>query len=123
MARILLIDDEPHVRFALRYVLEQAGYGVVEASNGKEGLQLYREAPTDLVIIDLLMPEHGGLETIQKLAREYSTVKIIAMTGGRGDSNFLQTAELLGAKRILAKPFEPKRLLQVVGEELEVQEV
>ena len=56
MARILIIDDDPQILNMLRQTLEREGYEVIDASDGKEGLKLYRENPTDLIIADLIMP-------------------------------------------------------------------
>ncbi len=55
--RILLIDDDDQLRFMLRQVLETAGYEVIDASNGRQGIQRFKETPADLVITDLIMPE------------------------------------------------------------------
>jgi DNA-binding NtrC family response regulator len=114
MATILIIDDEKPVRRLVRQALEGAGYEVVEARNGQEGLRLYRLRPTDLVITDLLTPENDALESILILRREYPEAKIVAMTGGTGESNFLDTATVLGAHRTLAKPFSLDQLLGTV---------
>src|SRR5712671_5182515 len=75
MVCILLIDDDDDFRTMLRTALEQDGYVVEEARNGREGSQRYRTASADLVIIDLLMPEQEGLETIQALRQEFPEVK------------------------------------------------
>ena len=64
MATILIIDDEEAVRALLRFALEAAGYEVTEAANGRQGLERYRQRPTDLVITDMLMPELNGLEML-----------------------------------------------------------
>ncbi len=120
MATILVIDDEPQVRSLLNQALTGAGYKVVEASNGREGLDRYREKPTDLVITDILMPDEDGLEATLELTREYPEARIIAITGGSGDRNFLDVAKLFGARRTLSKPFELDRLLGAVKEELKV---
>lgn len=119
MATILIIDDEKPIRRLLRKTLEGAGYEVIEARNGQEGLRLYRLRPTDLVITDLLTPENDALESIHILRREYPGAKIVAMTGGTGESNFLDTATVLGAHRTLAKPFSLVQLLGTVRSELE----
>ncbi len=65
MARILIVDDDAQLRATLREVLER--YEVVEAHNGCEGLERYQEAPTEVMITDILMPEQEGLETIMTL--------------------------------------------------------
>jgi len=82
MARILVIDDDIQILEMLGQTLEREGYEVVDALDGKEGMRLYREAPTDLVITDIVMPEKEGVETIMELKRDFPDVKIIAMSGG-----------------------------------------
>ena len=93
---------------------------MVKASNGNEGLQLYRANPTDLVIMDVLMPEKDGFETIVELRRKYPNVKIVALSGGsriKGNS-YLLIASKLGAQQTLPKPFNPEELLSTVREGL-----
>jgi CheY-like chemotaxis protein len=116
MARILIIDDDADLRTTLREILEQAGYEVVEVSDGREGLQRYLGASVDLVITDLLMPEQEGVETIRDLRQINPQVRIIAMSGGgqTGRMNFLQVATVLGAQRTLHKPFNRQTLLEAV---------
>ncbi len=118
MASVLVIDDDLQVRTFMARGLKHAGYQVVEASGAWEGLRSYRGAPTDLVITDILMPEHDGLEAIFVLRREYPGAKIMAVTGGSGDTNFLDVAKLLGANRTLVKPFELDALVEAVEAEL-----
>ena len=116
MPRILVIDDEEIVRYTLRKVLERSGYEVMVASNGAEGIQLFRENPADLIITDILMPEQDGLKTIAALCEESPGVKIIAMSGGgrTGRLDFLPAAEHLGAVLTLLKPLPPSELLEAV---------
>ena len=118
MARILIIGDEDQARCMLHQVLERAGYDVIEARDGVEGLQRFREGPTDVIITDILMPEKEGLETIMDLRREFPAAKIIAMSGGgrTGNLNFLEVARRLGAQRTLHKPFGLPEMLKAVQE-------
>ena len=81
MARILVVDDDQSVRLLLRAVLERRGYSVVEAENGKEGLQALSGEPTDVVITDIQMPGMDGLEMILELRGTLPTARIIAMSG------------------------------------------
>jgi two-component system chemotaxis response regulator CheY len=121
MSSVLVVDDEDQVRQLLRETLEQAGYEVQEARDGKEGLARYRAKPTDVVIMDILMPDQDGLESIMTLRREFPACRIIAITGGSdmiGILNFLDVAKMLGARRTLHKPFEMKTLLEAVAAEL-----
>ncbi|MBX3330749.1 MAG: response regulator [Nitrospira sp.] len=123
MPSVLVVDDQDQVRQLIRETLEQAGYEVEEARDGKEGLDRYRVRPTDLVIMDILMPDQDGLETIMTLRQEFPDSRIIAMTGGSdmvGIPNFLDVAKMLGARRTLQKPFELKVLLDAVAAELTI---
>ena len=118
MALILIIDDDNQFRAMLREMLERTGYKVVEASNGKEGIKLYREKATDLIITDLIMPEKEGIETIMELRRDFPDVKIIAISGGgRLDpEQYLSMAKGFGARYTFVKPVEREELLQAVEE-------
>ena len=120
-ARILLIDDDAPFRATLHQFLESEGYEVSDASDGHQGIQRYKDTPTDVVITDLLMPEKEGLETIQELRRDFPGVKIIAISGGAkaGTMDFLPVAQQLGAQRVLPKPFEPDALLGAIQEVLQ----
>ncbi len=122
MPSVLVVDDEDSIRQLIREALEHAGYEVREARDGKEGLRCYRLEPADLVIMDILMPDQDGLESIMTLRREFPAAKIIAITGGSdmiGILNFLDVAKMLGARRTLQKPFEMKALLDAAETELQ----
>jgi len=80
LAHILIIDDDPQILDMLGQTLKREGHEVLEALDGKEGLKLYRENPTDLVITDIIMAETEGIETIMKLQRDFPDVKIIAIS-------------------------------------------
>lgn len=121
MPSVLVIDDEEQVRQLIRETLEPAGYEVEEAGDGREGLNRYRTKPADLVIMDILMPDQDGLESIMTLHREFPLSRVIAITGGSdmiGIMNFPDVAKMLGARQTLQKPFEVKALLEAVAAEL-----
>ena len=120
MARILIIDDEPNLRSTLRRTLHQAGHQVSEAGNGAEGIDSYERDPPDLIITDILMPEKEGIETIIALHRADPDLPIIAISGGghSGGMDFLCSAEKLGARHTLSKPFRGDQLLSAVSESL-----
>jgi CheY-like chemotaxis protein len=121
MTHILLIDDDEQFRTMLRQLMERNGYEVTEASGGKEGIRLYRESPTDLVITDLIMPGKDGIETIQELKKEFPDIKVIAISGGGrlGPQDYLHLAKMLGARRTLTKPINLTELLKAIEEILE----
>jgi YesN/AraC family two-component response regulator len=118
MANILIIDDDQQILNMLSQILKRAGYEVVEALDGKQGLKLYRENPTDLIITDIIMPEKEGLETIMELQRDFPDVKIIAISGGGHNlaENYLYMARVLGVQRTFAKPIARDELLKSVSE-------
>ena len=121
MPSVLVVDDEDQIRQLIRETLESAGYEVEEACNGKEGLERYRTKSADLVIMDVLMPDQDGLESILTLRREFPQSRVIAMTGGSdriGILNFLDVAKMLGARRTIQKPFEVRSLLEAVATEV-----
>ena len=119
MATILLVEDEDTHRMRIRSALEMADYQVREAVNGKEALRQYRLAPTDLVITDIVMPEKDGLELIWELRRDFSEVRIIAMSEPHKDFDYLRVAQLFGVNWCFLKPFGMETLLKAVREELE----
>ena len=115
MASILIVDDEDQIRGLLRQAFEGAGYEVAEAQDGQEAMAQYRQSPTDLVILDILMPEKEGLETIIDLRREFPAIKIVAISGGseRAHVNLLDLAKRLGARDAVKKPFEVHSLVDL----------
>jgi two-component system response regulator (stage 0 sporulation protein F) len=118
-ATILIIDDEEPIRALLRFALEAAGYQVTEAANGRQGLDLYRQRQTDLIIADMLMPELNGLDLLLDLTREFLHAKVIAISGAGGEQNVLDVAKLFGARQTFQKPFSVPHLLDAVRYELD----
>ena len=116
MARILLIDDEELVRATLRGILETAGHDVVEAADGREGLERYRENPADVVVVDIIMPQMEGIGMILMLKQEYPDAKVIAISGGGviDKKTLLTWAAHSGAQEVLSKPFKSKEIVGAV---------
>ncbi len=121
MANILVVDDDQTILALLREILTNEGHHVREASDGKQGIQLFQEMLPDLVITDILMPEKDGVELIMELQETFQNVKIIAMSGGgRGlDAEFnLRIAKDFGAVQQLEKPFTRQAVLGAVRKAL-----
>ena len=114
MASILIVDDDAPIRTLLRCILEEDDHHIREAPNGEVGLMLYREAPAELVITDILMPERDGMEVTLALAQEFLDARIIAITGATDDLNFLNVARLFGARCVVRKPFKPEEIRRAV---------
>ncbi len=124
MARILVIDDNDKFRDMLRECLENEGYKVVTASDGKKGLDLYRKEPADLIITDLLMPEKDGMGIIVDLNREFSDAKIIVISGGgeeedSAESYLEATKVICNIKYTFSKPLVIDEMLKTVKEVLD----
>jgi len=117
MARVLLVDDDTVVRDSLTFALEDAGHEVVPAVNGAEGLAALERETFDVVILDILMPEREGIETIREIRKRWKTLPVLAMSGGdkTGWSDFLRMASNLGATDTLAKPFTATELVKRVA--------
>ena len=120
MESILIIDDEPQIRSMIRLILERSGYTVIEASDGIEGIRLFREKPADLIITDLIMPNKDGIGLIIELKKEFPNVKIVAMSGGglNRPEGYLRGAQKLGAACTLSKPINRHELLRAVKDTL-----
>jgi CheY-like chemotaxis protein len=120
MPRILVVDDDPNLRTAIRRMLEPEGFEIEEASDGRNAMRAFRARPADLVLCDVFMPEKDGLEVLRELAREFSGARVVAMSGGgfRGTINLLPVAQGLGAAAVLYKPFERAEILTVVRQSL-----
>jgi len=124
MTRILVIDDDNQVRSMLTQRLRSAGYDVEDAPNGLVGIECVRNAqgvrnaPFDVVIADLYMPEKEGLETIMDLRREFPDVKVIAISGGHSfdTGHGLTVAKKLGARYAFEKPVSWDEMLDAVRE-------
>jgi len=118
MARILVIDDDPDMRAFLEEILKSAGYEIILAADGREGVERYRASRADLVITDLYMPNQEGLETIRELRTRYPEVAIIAMSGRTAALTMLSIAQKFGAVGILHKPFLADELIAAVEKAL-----
>jgi CheY-like chemotaxis protein len=116
MARVLVIEDNADIRTLIRYMLKTEGHEVCEAENGALGVQAYRDDPADLVLLDMFMPEMDGFEAMRELRQIDPKVRIVAMTGGgsRNNMNILKSALLMGADKLLLKPFTAAELLSVL---------
>lgn len=131
MAKILIVDDEEHVRAALKQVLERAGYEVSVAATGNEGLELMKKEGADLVITDVIMPGIDGIATARQIREKYRNTRIIVISGGGKTApqpyepdaistrSYLASASSAGADRTLAKPFDREEILRAVRDVLE----
>lgn len=120
MALIVIVDDDPTVRLIAREMLQREEHAIVEAADGDEALKLVASMHVDLVILDMLMPNKDGIETIIELSRTQPDVKIIAISSGGSldKAGLLRTARLFGADETLGKPLRLDKLSKTVAEVL-----
>lgn len=119
MQTILIIDDDESVRRFLHIVLQEAGYKVLEAENGKVGLRLAEITKLHLVISDIFMPEKDGIETVMELKSRWPDLKVMTISGGARDfsnQHYLTIVKKLGADKCLGKPFTAEQLEAAVKE-------
>jgi DNA-binding response OmpR family regulator len=109
---ILVVDDEPRIAEAVTMNLELEGYQVSCASNGQEALRKITEELPDLIILDVMMPDMDGFETLRKI-REVSNVPVIMLTVKGGETDKVRGLDL-GADDYVTKPFSPKELVSRV---------
>lgn len=104
---VLVVEDEPDIVNVLRIRLESKGFAVLTAGDGKEGLRMIRESLPDLIILDLLMPEVGGLELcrILKSDEHLKSIPVIVLTA-RTEENDRAESFSSGASAYFAKPYE-----------------
>ncbi len=117
--RILVVDDDESIRKYIAKLLTQAGYDVVTMSNGKEALKELRTGPeVSLAILDILMPEMDGLETLNEMRKLSSDLPIL-MLSALGQTNIIVKAMKAGATDYLVKPFEEEELELAITKSLE----
>lgn len=105
---ILIVDDEARMRRFIRMNMELEEFKVIEAANGLEALDQLRQHNPDLVVMDVMMPEMDGFETLAMM-REFSTVPVILLTV-KGDEEDIIQGLKLGADDYITKPFSPREL-------------
>jgi len=115
--KILIVDDEAHLRQFLRDTLSAENYHVLEAVDGEQALEIIRREPIDLLITDRSMPKLGGLELLKKLRDEKRHIPAL-MISAYGEESVWAEAIGLGAVDYLLKPFSSESVLSVVKRRL-----
>ncbi len=106
--RILTVEDDERIRTAVRMALEEEGWDVEETASGEEALDAFRRQPTDVVLIDIMLPGIDGFEVCRNI-RRLGDVPIVMVTA-RSDSHDVVAGLEAGADDYLRKPFDPKEL-------------
>jgi len=120
---VLVVDDEPNVREYLTMILQDAGFNVVEAGDGREALELVRETPPDFISLDLIMPNMSGHKLLYELRRDkdLARIPVVVVTAHAGDEmgkedlqDLLDNRMISGPGTYLEKPVNPRNYVQCV---------
>ncbi len=114
MKKVLIVEDEPHIRLLLRELLATGDFQVEEAADGREALQKIRAFSPDLIIVDLIMPNLNGLALFREIRSDSTlmNMKVILLTGNPLAS--LDKEMAAGVDLYIGKPFSPKQLLESI---------
>ncbi len=113
MARILIVDDAAFMRMRCSKLLSEKGYEVVEAANGAEALEKYKERRPDAVLLDITMPKMDGIITLQEIIKIDPNARV-AMCSAMGQRTMVMNALKAGARDFVVKPFDGPRVLNTV---------
>ena len=111
---VLICDDAIFMRTVLGDILREAGFDVVgEAETGREAVEKYRELQPDLVTMDIVMPDMGGIDAVREIVKEHPKARIV-MCSAMGQQALVVEAIQAGARDFIVKPFQPARVLEAV---------
>ncbi|MCX6128393.1 MAG: response regulator [Proteobacteria bacterium] len=112
--KIMIVDDSKTIRQQVNFTLTKGGYTVIEAEDGADGIvKLNANKDVAMIISDVNMPNMNGLEMVEKMKADGSTVPVIMLTT-EGAADLIQRAKAAGAKGWLVKPFQPEQLVAAV---------
>ncbi len=116
---VLVCDDAIFMRTMISDILSQAGYEVVgEAETGVQAVERYKELTPDLVTMDIVMPDMGGIDAVREIIKISPSARIL-MCSAMGQHSLVTEAIQAGAKDFVVKPFQPSRVLEAVERVLE----
>ncbi len=122
--KILIVDDDPDVRLFSQAVMEENGYNPVMAENGKEGEEMIRKDPPDLIILDVLMPKESGIRLYRnmKTSKKFKNIPIVILSG-IAEKSFLRSQKVLtefggdpvpNPEAYLEKPVDGEKLADTI---------
>ena len=113
--RVLLIEDEPNIIEAIRFILSREGWRVDTHSNGEDAVEMVRSKTPDVVILDVMLPGRSGYDILREMREDPALAKLpVLMLTARGQSKDREMAERAGASRFMTKPFSNAEVLDAV---------
>ncbi|TDT68586.1 two-component system response regulator (stage 0 sporulation protein F) [Hypnocyclicus thermotrophus] len=117
---VLIIDDEPTIRFLLKEIISDMGYKVLEASRAEKGLQLIKKEKIDLILLDIQLPNMNGLEAIQQIRKINMEVPVFMITAFHNMKNVVEMLDV-EIQGFIPKPFEILELKDKISKILEAK--
>jgi len=113
--RVLIVEDEPHIRLSLQVLLDRAGYETTSAADGDEGLDLIRRLRPDVILLDIMMPRRNGYEVCRavKADSELRSIPVIMLTAKAQEVEVLKGLGI-GAAAYVTKPFGNAEVLEAI---------
>ena len=119
MPKILIVDDAAFMRMNVKNILSKEGFeDILEAENGEEAVQKYKEEDPDLVTLDITMPQMDGLEALKKI-KKYDSEANVIMCSAMGQQSMVIEAIEAGAKDFVVKPFDKDKIKEAVSKVLD----
>jgi two-component system, NtrC family, nitrogen regulation response regulator NtrX len=114
--RVLVIDDDPHILELIQIILEDEGHEVTTLPSGDRAVAVVNEAAPDLVLLDIVMRRHHGMEVLAELRKAAPSVPVVLLSGAVSQvANMPDIARALGAQDFIEKPFDAQQLLELVA--------
>ena len=117
MAKILVVDDAEFLRVRITKILTGSGHQVIEADNGFNAVNAYRNGHPDAVLLDITMPEMDGLSALKEIRSRDPKARVVMLTA-LGQESIVLEAIKFGAKDFVVKPFQPERVLAAIDRAL-----
>lgn len=120
MARILIAEDDFHIRFLIGKILQKVGHETYQIESGRQALEILKGVPVDLIISDILMADIGGLQLLEQTKKHYPSIPVV-MLSVHTRSDWVKDAIRKGAACYLLKPFTQEQLTTVVEDLVSVK--
>jgi two-component system nitrogen regulation response regulator NtrX len=122
MSRVLIIDDEPSIREILTEILKDEGYDVLDAEDGIKGLALCKTEVIDLILLDVWLPNMGGIDVLAELKKEYPEIEVVVISG-HANIDMAVKAVKLGAFDFLEKPLSLEKVTTIIRNALQLRDL
>ncbi|MCK5674082.1 MAG: sigma-54-dependent Fis family transcriptional regulator, partial [Spirochaetales bacterium] len=122
MSKILIIDDEPGIRTVLSDIIKDENHQVLTGGDGFEGLAILKEELVDLVILDVWLPNMGGIDVLKEIKKEYPNIEVI-MISGHANIDIAVKAVKLGAYDFLEKPLSLDKIINLITNALKLEKL